>query len=138
MSDGHETAGALVSCAVTVKVQNDWFPATSLAVPVTVVDPSPKVAPELALRVVVTAETASVAVTLPNEAAAPEGPVASSTWLPGQAILGGMVSRTVAAQYSEHEVVRTFWHPAGSTVGPHQLATMLSWLPQDVSQPLDW
>src|SRR5215471_18423047 len=71
-------AGGVVSPTVTVKLVLDWLLAASLAVQLTVVEPSGNVLPEAGEQFTVgLGSTLSVAVTL-NETGAPNGPVAST------------------------------------------------------------
>src|SRR5689334_15731020 len=87
--------GAVVSCTFTEKLPWLELPAPSVAVQFTVVVPIAKVLPELGEHEIVGfAVTASVAVAA-NVEAAPDGPVASFTMLPGTVRTGAVVSTTL-------------------------------------------
>ncbi len=82
-----------MSTTVTVKLPCAVLPAVSVAEQLTVVVPSPNVAPETGVHVTAGfAGFVSLAVAL-NETAAPEGPVASAVMLAGRLSVGGVVSQ---------------------------------------------
>jgi hypothetical protein len=86
------TVGACVSRTVTVKLPLVEFPASSLAVQLTVVFPMEKVDPDGGAHEISTEESAlSVAETV-NDTPAPEPEVASAVMLPGSVSTGGVVS----------------------------------------------
>ena len=95
---GTVTAGAVVSCTVTVKLSVPVLPASSVAEQMTVVVPSAKVEPEAGSQVVVTEpSTASLAEAV-KVAVAPAAEVASLVMLPGTVTAGAVVSSTVTVK----------------------------------------
>src|SRR5688500_4389560 len=101
MLTGTITAGAVVSCTVTVKLAEPVLPAASTAVQLTVVVVRPNPEPDTGLQVVATAPlTMSIADAL-KLTGAPVAPVASTVMLAGTVTTGGVVSTTVTVKLAE-------------------------------------
>jgi len=93
---GQLMVGGVVSLTVTKELQELGFPESSVALQVTGVEPSGNVSPDVG-QFVEAVPQRSKAVAL-KEAAAPTGPVHSTTVGAGQVMVGGVVSTTVTEE----------------------------------------